>query len=68
MLILKFGRTEMTEFFKNGEIDNQIANRYSYTWLTLFRLKNAEWKILDRKMRIAQDVKETAQMRIHEYY
>ena len=58
----------MAEFFENGEIDNQITDRDSHPWFTLSRLENAEWKILNRKMRIAWDVKETAQRRIHEYY
>src|SRR5439155_20733102 len=61
-------KVKITELFENGKIDNQITDRDSRTRLTLFRLENAEWKILNRKMRIARDVKETAQRRIHEYY
>ena len=48
----------MTEFFENGKIDNQIADRDSHPRLRLFRLENAEWKILNRKMRIFCDLNE----------
>ena len=48
----------MAEFFENGKIDNQITDRDSHPGLRLFRLENAEWKILNRKMRIAWDFDE----------
>ena len=50
VLILKLGRAEMTQFFENGEIDNQIADRDSDTRFTPFGSKDAEWKILDGKV------------------
>ena len=57
-LILKLGRAEMTEFFENGKIDNQIADRDSHARVALFRLKDTEWKILNGKVRIAWDFDE----------
>ena len=48
----------MTKSFKNGKIDNEITNGDSYTRVASFRLENAEWKILDGKMRIGWDVDE----------
>ena len=48
----------MPEFFENGEIDNQITDRYSNAGFGLFRLENAEWKILNGKMRIRRNVDE----------
>ena len=56
----------MTEFFENGKIDNQIADRDSHAGLRLSRLENAEWKILNRKMRIARNVNKTAQGQSHQ--
>ena len=40
----------MAEFFESGKIDNQIADGDSSAWFASFRLKDTEWKILDRKM------------------
>src|SRR6266487_6333191 len=42
----------MTEPFENREINNQIADRDSQARVPSFRLKNAEGKILQRKMGI----------------
>ena len=46
----------MTELFQHGKIDNQIADGDSYARFTLPRLKDAERKILDGKMRIRRDL------------
>ena len=42
----------MAEFFKNGKIDDQIADGDPGARFAPFRLKDAEWKILNGKMRI----------------
>ena len=46
----------MSQLFQDRKIDNQLTDRDSYTRFTLLGLKDAEWKILDRKMRIRCDV------------
>jgi hypothetical protein len=48
----------MAEFFESGKINNQIADGDSGTGFASFRLKDAEGKILDGKMRIGRDVDE----------
>jgi hypothetical protein len=48
----------MTELFENGKIENVLTDRDSHTRFTLLGLKDAEWKILDGKMRIAGDFDE----------
>src|SRR6266496_3589183 len=52
---LKFGRTEVTEFFQNGKIDNVLTDRDSNTRCALFRFEDSKWKILDGKMRFGRD-------------
>ena len=42
----------MTEFLQRRKINNPIADRDTNAWLILFRLKNSEGKILNRKIRI----------------
>ena len=49
----------MSELFEHRKIDNQIADGDSHARFgSLFRLKNAEGKILDGKMRTGRDVDE----------
>src|SRR5438046_5831023 len=60
MSIMKLGRAKMTELFQDRKIDNQIADRDSDARFALFRLKDAEWEILDGKMRIGWNFDKTA--------
>jgi hypothetical protein len=48
----------MAEFFEHGKIDDQIANGDSGARFSSSRLKNAERKILNGKMRIRRNVNE----------
>ena len=50
----------MTEFLQRRKIKNQITDRDTYAWCILFRLKHAEGKILNRKMRIFCDFEKRA--------
>ena len=55
---LKLWRAEMSQLFQNRKIENVLTDRDAYAWFTLCRLKDAEWKILDRKMGVARNVNE----------
>src|SRR5205809_4614570 len=66
MSIMKLGRAKMTELFQDRKIDNQIADRDSDARFALFRLKDAEWEILDGKMRIGWNFDKTAQGQSHQ--
>src|SRR5207248_9718964 len=59
--ILKLWRAEMSQLFQNGKIENGLTDRDAHTRVTLLGLKDAEWKILDGKMRIARDIDERLQ-------
>jgi hypothetical protein len=48
----------MAEFFESRKIDNQIADGDSRARFASFRLKDAEGKILDGKMRNRRNVDE----------
>jgi hypothetical protein len=48
----------MAEFFESRKIDNQIADRDSGARFASSRLKDAEGKILNGKMRIRRNVDE----------
>jgi hypothetical protein len=48
----------MSQLFQDRKVENVLTDRDSHTRFTLFRLKDAEWKILDRKMRLARDIDE----------
>ena len=50
----------MTEFLQRRKIKNQITDRDTYAWCILFRLKHAEGKILNRKIRIFCDFEKRA--------
>ena len=56
--ILKLRQAEVSLLFQNGKIDNVLTDRDSHPRFALLGLKDAEWKILDRKMRIARNVNE----------
>ena len=53
---LKLWRAEMSQLFQNGQIENVLTDRDSDPRFALLGLKDAEWKILDGKMRIARNV------------
>jgi hypothetical protein len=56
----------MTEFFQNGEIDNEITDRDAHARFTFFQLENTEWKILNRKMRNRRNVDERAKKHVYD--
>jgi hypothetical protein len=58
MSLLKRRRTEVSESFENGKIQDQIANRDSNTRCALFRFEDSKWEILDGKMRFGRDFDE----------
>src|SRR5215467_9790799 len=56
----------MTELFKHGKIDNQIADGNSDTRFTFFRLEDPKGKVLQRKMRTDWNVDKTTQRQTHQ--
>ena len=48
----------MTELFENRKIHNQIPDGNAHAGLGVSRFKDAERKILNRKMRIGRDFDE----------
>jgi hypothetical protein len=55
----------MPEFFQNRQVCDRFANGDADARFLISRLKDAEWKILQWKMRIRWHFNETAQWRTH---
>src|SRR5947209_1668206 len=47
---------EMSCFFQNGEVHDVLAETNTGARSAIARFENAEWKILQRKMRIRRDL------------